>query len=130
MDHSELDRMIAKIRATPDLVSGVAREAAWEWERTLQEQIREGRGPDGEAWARRKEDQGQALQTAAKALVVVPVGTTLLARLKGHVARHHLGRARGGVTRAILPSKGIPKTAAEAIRKVFLRKADELYKGP
>jgi hypothetical protein len=107
-----LPRVVVK-RAAPDVAEVVEAE--------LRRTIAAGTTSDGKAWAPR-EDGGKPLATAADSLVVVPVGTRILARLRGHVARHHRGIARGGIERPILPTKITPQLGAK-IRDVILEHA-------
>lgn len=104
-------------------------EAAWDcaeaWHDQLRAQISAGVDPDGKAWPLRKDTGERTLQHADDALRVAPVGTTLVARLTGPVARHHLGRARGGIPRVILPEKGLPKAAADAIVGAVVKRFNE-----
>jgi hypothetical protein len=124
LDHSKLDSMIENIRTLPQLGIEAAPAAAKAWRETIVDQISKGVDPDGVAWARRKSDDGPVLQGAADKLSVVATGATLFARLTDYVARHHLGRARGGVVRRILPLAGIPSAAKVAIKA----KLDEAFR--
>lgn len=112
--HAALDAQIRKIRKLPNLGRTAAPRVAEVVAEELNRQIRAGVGPDGKPWKLR-EDGGQALATAGKSLAVVAIGPTVFASLRGHVARHHRGRARGGVERPILPSDKIPPRMADAI---------------
>lgn len=115
-----LDSYIHRLRTLPGLARRAAPDCAEAFERELQRQIRAGTTPDGESWEPRQ-DGGKALETAAKALTVVAAGPRVVARLRGHIARHHLGRAKGGVQRQILPIGSIPRAISAAIREVLAR---------
>lgn len=115
----ELDAMIARLRELPKLATEAAPDVAASVEREIEAQISAGVDPNGRAWAPKKDGTGKPLRTAGKALAVVPLGSTIYARLRGHVARHHLGRARGGTVRQILPVDGIPPRIISAIRTVL-----------
>lgn len=117
---SELDAQIARLQELEDLPRKVAPDVAQALEDELHAQIARGQGPDGRAWEPRQEDGGKPLRNAAKALAVVPIGTTVFARLKGPEARHHLGIAKGGVVRRILPVRGIPNPMVRAIKRVIV----------
>ncbi len=75
-----------------------------------------GVGPDGKPWPLTKTGQRPLQDVAA---VVRAVGTTVVMRLKGHRARHHLGAVRGKIKREILPNKRIPEQMTRAIDKVI-----------
>lgn len=94
-------------------------------EEFFEDQIKSGLDPDGKPWQKRQ-DGGQPLQNAAKALTVVPVGTTIFARLKGHVAMHHRGLAKGGIVRQIFPTRGIPRKLADKIKTVVTAQFNEI----
>jgi hypothetical protein len=105
--------------AAPDVAEAVEAE--------LLRQISAGTDPEGKAWKPR-EAGGKALATAGKALVVVPMGTRIFARLSGHVARHHLGIGKGGVQRQILPGRKLPPQIAEAVSATLLSHAADHMK--
>jgi len=113
--HRELDAMIAQIKSIGELAHGSAPAVAEAVETVLRKQVKAGRSAEGAPWQKTQEG-AQPLVNAAKALAVVAVGNTVFARLKGPEARHHLGTARGGVVRSILPVDGLPKPLADAIR--------------
>jgi hypothetical protein len=121
----EIDRHIARLRKVGDLPREAAPACAEALREYLERQIAAGRAPDGSTWAPRKEDGGRALEDAAKALTVVPVGTHILARIKGPEARHHKGIAKGGTVRQILPTTTIPPVLTRAldavIKETFVR---------
>lgn len=123
-----LQAMLDKLRKLPELAKQAAPEVAHVVREELEKQISKGTTPDGKAWERTK-DGRQPLTTAAKALSVTHVGTRILAVLRGHVARHHLGRARGGVERRILPSKELPKSWSENIRSALSREFQQIIGG-
>lgn len=126
---SDLEAIIARIRAVPGIAKRAAPDVAEAVRVVVERQIADAQSPTGEAWQPRREG-GPALQTAAKALVVVPVGSRIYARLRGHIARHHLGRAKGGQARHILPTSGIPRAYAAAIRKTLTAHFERATKGP
>ena len=125
---AELDAMLARIQAVADLPRRAAPAVAEALEDELHAQIARGEGPDGEKWAPRQ-DGGAPLQNAAKALAVVPIGTTVFARLKGPEARHHRGIARGAVVRRILPVRGIPNPMVRAIKAALKREFEQTTGG-
>lgn len=112
---AELDAQIARLRAMGELPRRAAPAAAEAVEDVLHRQIAAGVDPNGKAWEPRQEDGEKPLRNAAQALAVVAVGTTVFARLKGPEARHHLGTAKGGTVRRILPVRGIPAPMARVI---------------
>lgn len=112
-----LDDMIARVRKLPELVERAAPDIAHALEQELEQQVSRGQDPEGRAWQARQ-DGGQPLRYAGKSLAVVAVGKTVYARLRGVEARHHLGRARGGIERQILPRKLTPRIAELVRRKL------------
>lgn len=112
-----LDEHIARIQQLPGMVERMAPAVGKALEGELRQQIARGVGPDGKPWAPTKEGK-VPLQKAAKALRVRAVGTTVLAVLEGPEALHHMGRARGGVRRPILPTTTIPDPVVKAIGEV------------
>ncbi|MBA3841102.1 MAG: hypothetical protein H0X39_00505 [Actinobacteria bacterium] len=104
--------MIDRIRRLGYLAETAAPDVADAVRASLQKSIASGTDPDGKAWAPRK-GGGTALQYAAKAVAVAPIGTRVFVRLSGVEARHHLGLARGGVVRRIIPVDRIPRAMAE-----------------
>ena len=124
----QLDAMIATIRKLPELGKQAAPDVALAVENELHRSIAAGTTPDGKAWQLTK-DGARPLKDAAKALAVVPVGTTIFVRLTGPEARHHLGRGRGGVTREVIPTKEIPARMATAIRGVLVRHFEQVTSG-
>lgn len=121
--------MIAHLRQLGGLVEEAAPAIAAAVDDELQLQIAAARTPTNAPWRPRKEDGGQALQGAGKALTVKVVGTVILARLEGVYARHHLGAVRGKVRRQILPTSGIPTGIERGIRIALDRKFAELAGG-
>lgn len=124
----KLDEMIARINALPGLAQRAAPDVAFAVEAELERTIGAGTTPDGEPWAPTKEG-ARPLAGAAKALGVAAVGTTIVVRLTGPEARHHLGRARGGVVRQIIPTDKIPAPMATAIGDVLTRHFGEVTRG-
>lgn len=122
-----LDAFAARLRSLPELAREAAPEVGEAVRDEIGRQIAAGTDPDGKAWEPRA-DGGQPLETAGKALAIATVGPRIIVRLRGHVARHHLGRSRGGVERPILPSKITP-TLGRAITKVLARKFAERMGG-
>ena len=127
-DLAQLDAMIATIGKLPDLCKLAAGDVALAIENDLHRTIAAGTTPDGEAWKPTKDGE-RPLTGAAKALAVVPVGTTIYVRLTGPEARHHLGRGRGGVVREVIPTKQIPAPMATAIRAQLAKHFEQVTKG-
>lgn len=111
---AQLDAYIARVRALPELARTAAPDVARVVERELRKTISAGTTPDGKPWPLTKDGE-KPLTNAAGALNVVAVGTTIYARISGPEARHHLGRARGGIERQILPKDSIPAAMSVAI---------------
>lgn len=116
----EIDDIIAQLRAAPERARELLPEMAAEVQLVLAENIAAERGPDGTPWPATK-DGRHALKNAAGDLTSQVVGTAILVTLQAPSSLHHLGIARGGVRRPILPSKGIPAPVAEALGRVVKR---------
>lgn len=116
--HAALDAQIRRLRELENLVPDAAPAVANTLDKEIRHQIARGVGPDGQRWKPTKKGE-RPLQNAAKALTVRPVGNVVLATLEGPEALHHLGRARGGVRREILPTGKIPEPMTKAITKVI-----------
>ena len=121
----EIDLHIARLLKVAELSRAAAPGCAEALEEFLRRSISQGRAPDGTVWEPRKEDGGKPLVNAAQALAVVPVGSTVFARVKGPEARHHKGIGKGGVTRRILPTGKLPEPVGrafvEVIKQTFIR---------
>jgi hypothetical protein len=127
--YAELDAMIATVRAIPRLTVTAAPDVALAVRDELARTIAAGTTPSGVAWRPRKDDGGPVLKNAAAAIHVGAVGSTIYVRLTGPEARHHLGSARGGTMRQVIPVGVVPAAMGEAVRRVLVRHFDELVKG-
>lgn len=117
---AELQAMILRLRELPGIARRAAPDAADAVRAALERQIGAATDPTGSPWAPQKEGGGKALTGAEKALAVAAHGSRIYCRLKGHIARHHHGRARGGTVRRILPTEGIPPNLARAVRETLV----------
>jgi hypothetical protein len=113
-----LDGWIRRVRELGTLTKDVAPEIAVAVHSELSTQIARGVGPDGRKLEPTK-DGKQPLRNAAKALRTRAIGTRVVAVLEGPEALHHLGRAKGGVRRPILPTSKIPDPMSRAIAKTI-----------
>lgn len=113
----EIDAMIARLRDIAGAADRVADAAAVALRAEWEAQIARGEFPSGAPWPKTA-DGSQALQGAAKALSVDARGPVVVAQLRGHVALHHMGAARGGVLRQILPNRGIPPRLVAVLQRV------------
>lgn len=114
---AELEAMIRKIRAIPGLARRAAPDVAEAVKAELEKTITAGTAPDGKPWQALKYGGGRPLTGAGKALFVAAVGNRVVCHVRGHIARHTLGRARGGIVRRVLPLKGVPPAIARAIKR-------------
>lgn len=115
---AELDAMIARVRALPNLAERAAPAVAEAVRAELEHTISAGTSADGRPWER-KEDGGKPLAGAAAALAVVPVGRSVIVKLRGPEARHHRGWVKGGKVRPIIPVDAIPPAMAQRIKAVL-----------
>jgi hypothetical protein len=124
-----LDDMIARLRSLgPAMVQEAMPELTAAVRTELQRSIASASTPEGSEWEPRKAG-GPALQNAINAVHVAAVGTTIMVRLTGPEARHHLGRARGGVAREILPTGALPTSWKRALKRVLDRRFTEATGG-
>lgn len=119
-----LDAHIERVERLRTLARDAAPEVARELDVELRRQITAGTDPDGKPWPARK-DGGKPLESAGKALGVGAVGTTIIFRLRGHIARHHKGLVKGGLARRILPVAKVPDAMASVIKRVLARRFRE-----
>jgi hypothetical protein len=124
---AELDAMIAKIQSLSQLAKQAAPDVADAVHEAIVKTIEAGTDPEGKAWAPRKADGGRPLAGAAQAVKAAAIGTRILVRVAGPEARHHLGRARGGVYRGIIPTRLTPRLA-ECVRDVLVQHFNETIK--
>lgn len=120
--------MVAQLRAIKDLGQRVAPMIAQDLRVEIGQQIERAETPDGRAW-QETQDGRKPLRNAAKALSVRAVGTTIVAMLEGPEARHHTGKARGGIKREILPSKDIPDSMARVTKRAIDREFTRIVGG-
>lgn len=119
-DYAALDAYIARLRALPGMARRAAPEVADALRELVLEQIGAGKGPDGQP-LQLTQDGRTPLTTGGHALSVGAVGGTVILRLRGHVARHHLGRAAGGLVRQLLPtSRKLPAAYVRAIKSTLV----------
>ena len=114
-----LTQQITLMRALPEKLRAAAvPEVARILDTTIRANISAGTDPDGVPW--QKTAAGATpLRNAGKALTTKVLGTVVLARITGPEALHHLGQAAGKIRRQILPTKRIPTTMTEAIKKAI-----------
>lgn len=123
---AELDAMIATVRAIPRLCVTAAPEVADAMRAELGRTIAAGTSPEGKRWDPRKRDRGQPLANALASVHVGAVGSTIYVRLTGPAARHHLGHARGGTVRQVIPVDRLSPELAAIVRDTLAQKFDEL----
>jgi hypothetical protein len=120
---TEIDAMLAKLRALPGMAERSAPEIAKALDGEIRRTIAAGTSPDGTPWKPTKDGRAP-LRNAGEALTTRAIGTVVLARLDGVEARHHLGAIRGSsksnwLARPILPSNRIPTPVTTAIHTVL-----------
>lgn len=116
----ELDAMIRKVRSIRNLARESAPACAAAVQVEMAAQLKRGVDATGKPWRARKDGTPATLEGSDAELVVVAIGPRIYMRLGGWAARHHRGRARGGIVRAILPvDKKLPPKVSAAIRDVL-----------
>lgn len=126
----QLQDIVERVRAIGGIAEEAASDVARAIERDLRRTIREGTTPEGEKWKPRQDDGEQPLQNAEAALHVGAYAGTVYVRLTGVEARHHRGRARGGVKRQIIMEGAtVPPRMAASIRVVLQQHFDKAVAG-
>lgn len=119
-----LDAQLRCLRALPRSVETMTPKVAKALDTELRAQIDAGQAPDGTPWPPTEKGE-RALKNAGAALTVEAHGTVILAKLTGPTALHHMGHARGGVRRQVLPDSKMPDRLTAALERVS---TDELRK--
>lgn len=123
-------RMLATVRALPTLPERAAPDIAVAIKAEIERTIAAGTAPDGTPWAPRKKDGGAPLRKASSALYAGAIGRVIYVRVLGTEARHHIGTARGGVRRQIIPtSVTLTPAIKTAIGDTLKRHFHELVAG-
>lgn len=110
--------MIRKLGELEELDKLSAEDAKDAVEEEMSRQLRRGLSPDGKAWKKTKSGKAP-LRNADKALRIRLVGKSIVMRLEGRYARHHLGAVRGKVRRAIIPTGRITAPISRALKKAI-----------
>ncbi len=104
------------------LADGASKELPTEVAKALDTEVRKtiaaGTDPDGKPWQPTRDGQ-QPLKGAASTLRTTAMGKRVVQSISGHHALHHLGRAAGGIQRAIIPMRAVPKAALVAFQRVY-----------
>ena len=119
-----LDEAIAKIRELGIIAEKIAPIVARELQGVIAENIAAGRTADGEPWLLTKKGE-QPLRGAAKAVEASASGSRVVLTVSGPEALHHLGRAKGGIAREILPRKTLPDAWIKSIERAVKRYVEE-----
>ncbi len=101
-----------------ELCEDAAPEVAEAVRSEIEKTIAAGTTADGQAWQPTQKGK-TPLRNASKALRVAAVGSSIVVKISGPEARHHLGRAKGGIQRPIIPNEGIPAPVSSAIKRVL-----------
>lgn len=123
--NAELQAMIDKLRGLEDIATRVAPEVADELRAQLEATVNAGQTPDGIPWQPTAKGE-RPLQNAAARMTVKAIGTTILVRVTGPTALHHMGAAAGRIQRQVIPTRDLPAAATTAIKAVLVRKFNEL----
>lgn len=123
-----LQAMLDKLGRLADMPREVAPAVAEAIDEEITAQIARGVDPNGKPWPK-TQDGDQALRGAGKAVNVASFGKRVIVALRGVEARHHLGRARGGVQRQIIPVAKIPARMAGKIRDTLTERFADIMGG-
>lgn len=115
-----LRTQIHRLERLPIAITESAPQVADALHAELDAQIAAGTDPEGTPWQPTQKG-ARPLQNASASLTVQAIGNVILAKLTGPTALHHMGQARGGVRRQILPSSKLPAKITAAIRTVCNR---------
>lgn len=115
---AQLDAHIARLEALAAMPERAAPAVARGLEREILGNVRRGVSPDGKAWTPTQAGN-LPLQNTGSELAVVAVRSTVVARLTGIHARHHLGAVRGGIARPILPASALPVPMVSSITEAL-----------
>jgi hypothetical protein len=116
-----LDDMIERVENVKGLAKRAAPDAADAVRACLESTIKAGQDPYGKPWPARKEDGGAPLTGIAGRVKVVAIGARVFVAIDGYVGRHHLGRARGGVRRQVIPVGELPPVMQKRVRDVLAK---------
>jgi hypothetical protein len=124
-----LDAHIARLRALgSDFVRKSAPAIATAAEAETKTQLASGQSPSGKAWQPTKEGR-RPLPNAGRTLTVRAIGTVILWKVTGHEALHNEGRAKGKVTRRMLPTGRLSAPVVAAIKRVLGERFGEIMGG-
>lgn len=112
-----LDAEIRRLRELAKLPEQCALPVAEALRDEVAAAVARGQGADGEPLELTKEGQ-RPFQGILRALSAAAAGTVAIVRLEGPIALHHLGRARGGITRRILPTRKLNAPVVRALQRV------------
>jgi len=118
---AELNAMIARLRGLPAALRASGPEVATAVRAELAASVAAQQAPDGTPWPL-TESGDAALLGAMKGVTVNYVGRSIVVRVTGIEAKHHLGAVKGGKKRPIIPTRGMPETFTRAITKVLAAK--------
>jgi hypothetical protein len=119
-----LDKMLATLRAVPQLAQTAAPDCARAVAGAIGEQVEVGTDPYGKQW-KPTQDGKAPLRNAAGAVSVIANGSRLVIEVSGVEALHHSGAARGyhggstrlgGFRREIIPKREIPPRMRGVLR--------------
>jgi hypothetical protein len=115
-----LERLRQRILAIGQTPEAIAPEVAREAKAIIDRNIANGQGPDGKPWKPTKKGE-KPLRGAAAAVSARADGSRVVLTLTGPEALHHLGWARGGVVRQILPYRNLPAPFLLAIKRAVAK---------
>jgi hypothetical protein len=124
---NELANLTARLERIEGLLDQALPACADAVEREVQRTVASGASSAGQAW-KPKLDGSKPLVRAAQAVTVVARGQQILIAVKGPEALHHLGRARGGIARPIIPVDRLPTAMSTAIQHVLAEHFDRAVK--
>jgi len=111
-----LDDHIMRVATLPIALDGDGmQKLAGSVDEEVRRQILAGQDPSGQPWQPTRAG-GRPLVGAQASVGVAAVGRRVVIRAWGHIARHSLGRAKGGIERQVVPRGAIPQGLAQVLK--------------
>jgi hypothetical protein len=118
-----INAWIRRLRTTAEVARRAAPRVAKVLHKKTAESIAAGKSPDGQLFEPTKAGR-VPLRNAVRAITSRAIGTVVLMRVRGHHSLHHMGKARGGVRRPLLPSR-LSTDMVEAIQREIVAEMRE-----
>ena len=121
-----LNSRVQRLRQVRGLGEKCASLAASAIDAYLRKQIAAGQAPRGAPWKLTK--KGEVAKLGSK-MSVSAVGPAVLVTLRGKSFLHHTGRARGRITRTVIPKQQLPDELLQQIGDIMNEQCGGLLDG-